>query len=1017
MRGTARCLFDVAGWLFIGRSQDMFRLSRFDCRGWFSQSFDGSNRSGEKRSSKARPRSTKSVLQFEQLEVRQLLTGDFVWVNAVGSTGAESANAVATDSAGNVYTAGTFSGTVDFDPGAGTANLTGAGGTLFVTKVGSNGALLWARNFGPGSGAAGGGSVNGIAVDSTGNVYTTGRFYASADFDPGSGTANLTGIDHEVFVSKLDSSGNFVWAKSKGGGGPSVQSDSGNAIAVDGSGNVYSTGFLGFFGDWNAFVWKLDSAGNTAWTKLTESSSSTTDVALGIAVDASGSVYTTGYFNGTVDFDPGSGTANLISAGGSDAFVWKLTSAGNFAWAKRMGGTSADSARGIGVDGSGNIYTTGIFEGTTDFDPSAGISNLISAGITDAFVSKLDSNGNHVWARSVGGSGNDKGNGIAVDSTGNVYSTGYFEGTADFDPGTGVSNLISAGTTDVFVSRLDSNGNHVWSRSVGGSGDDGGNGIAVDSTGIVYTAGKFSETVDFDPGFGTATRTSAGFSDAFTLKLSPDMLFDLSGLTGDVKLVRNGDLLDLFFNGSFTFGTYVLLDQEPLSDIRSVRIGDTAGLANSVTLDFLAGGTFSIDGGIHFAAGAGTADSIRFLGRANEGFTYAPSSTVTKAGTMRTYGDDVTFTGVENVFVTNTQALLIEPQGSADVLTVVAATGFGGALGSRISGTSGGAAIVPLTFDNIRDVTIDMGARDGVLAQSNDSITFSTGSLEAAGMMNLTVLGGKGADNLTVNNVDLGLPVSGGAFRFEGGAGSDRLAVNGDIEYRLNDTRLMSTGGGRILHDEVERAALNGGAGNNTLIGVGYSGALTLNGLGGNDLMWGGTSTNTILGGTGDDRLYGNAFNDILDGGDGNDLLYGYDGNDSLIGGIGNDQLFGDLGDDSLIGDAGNDQLFGGLGNDSINGGAGLDLLWFDGSDNADSLRLQFLSATTANFIRKPRGLQSVLEQDSVVYDATDEAVVNALDGDDLITIDAAFAILGLVDGGNGIDTCTAPVGWTKASC
>ena len=153
-------------------------------------------------------------------------------------------------------------------------------------------------------------------------------------------------------------------------------------------------------------------------------------------------------------------------------------------------------ASGVAVDGSGNVYTTGFFEGTADFDPenvTAG-DTLVSAGGSDIFVSKLDSAGNFVWAKQMGGGDDDQGHGVAVDGSGNVYTTGHFRSTADFDPGTGVFDLMSsrpeAGPSlDLFVSKLDSAGNFVWARQMGGTGSDQGEDVAVDDRGNVYTTG------------------------------------------------------------------------------------------------------------------------------------------------------------------------------------------------------------------------------------------------------------------------------------------------------------------------------------------------------------------------------------------------------------------------------------------------------------------------------------------------------------------------------------------------
>ena len=238
-----------------------------------------------------------------------------------------------------------------------------------------------------------------------------------------------------------------------------------------------------------------------------------------VALDGSGNVYTAGLFAGTADFDPGAGAFNLASAGFNDIFVSKLDNAGNFVWAKQMGGPSNDQAFGVALDASGNVYTAGNFEATADFDPGASAFNLTSAGFKDIFVSRLDSAGNFVWAKQMGGPGVDRVLGVALDGSGNVYTAGVFRGTADFDPGAGVFNLTSAGEQDIFVSKLDSAGNFVWAKQMGGTGFDEARAVAVDGSGDVYTAGFFFGTADFDPGVGAFNLTSAGSADIFVSKL------------------------------------------------------------------------------------------------------------------------------------------------------------------------------------------------------------------------------------------------------------------------------------------------------------------------------------------------------------------------------------------------------------------------------------------------------------------------------------------------------------------
>ena len=180
-----------------------------------------------------------------------------------------------------------------------------------------------------------------------------------------------------------------------------------------------------------------------------------------VAVDVPGNVYTVGSFAGTADFDPGAGVFNLTSAGGTDVFVSKLDSDGNFLWAGAMGGSSVlsfvccDFASGVALDSAGNVYTVGNFRGTADFDPGAGVFNLTAASLArNAFISKLDSDGNFVWARAMDGSGN-LATDVALDAAGNVYSVGSFV-EVDLDPGPGIFHLTATGTRDAFVSKLDS---------------------------------------------------------------------------------------------------------------------------------------------------------------------------------------------------------------------------------------------------------------------------------------------------------------------------------------------------------------------------------------------------------------------------------------------------------------------------------------------------------------------------------------------------------------------------------
>lgn len=249
------------------------------------------------------------------------------------------------------------------------------------------------------------------------------------------------------------------------------------------------------------------------------------DLGQSVAVDANGNVYTFGTFQGTVDFDPGVGVVNL-TAGPTDVFISKLDAAGNFIWVKQFEGTGSNNAGSISIDGAGNVYTIGTFSNVADFDPGAGVYSLSASGAEDVFISKLDASGNFVWAIQFGGTITDYGSSLTLDAAGNIYTTGYFQGTVDFDPGAAVYNLVTApSATNIFVSKLDPSGNFILAEKLGGTLSDIGYSIAVDLLQNIYISGTYRSNADFDPGAGTYILPSYGFSDIFICKLNSSGAF------------------------------------------------------------------------------------------------------------------------------------------------------------------------------------------------------------------------------------------------------------------------------------------------------------------------------------------------------------------------------------------------------------------------------------------------------------------------------------------------------------
>jgi hypothetical protein len=190
-----------------------------------------------------------------------------------------------------------------------------------------------------------------------------------------------------------------------------------------------------------------------------------------VAVDDSGNVYVAGFFNGIVDFDPGSGTSKLNSVGNS-LFVCKLNRNGGFLWVKSTQGNGSCSYNNIALDRTGNIYVAGSYTGTMDFDPGSGTTNFTTTmADNDIYICKFTGSGAFLWAKALSGpDGNNQCWDIAIDNKGNVLTTGSFTGTVDFNPSSSATvNVTSAGESDIFVSKLDSNGNYLWVKTMGGS--------------------------------------------------------------------------------------------------------------------------------------------------------------------------------------------------------------------------------------------------------------------------------------------------------------------------------------------------------------------------------------------------------------------------------------------------------------------------------------------------------------------------------------------------------------------
>lgn len=325
---------------------------------------------------------------------------------------------------------------------------------LIISSVKANAQFLIS------AGAAGQEYSKDIDIDNQGNIISAGYFYNTVDFDPSVGTNNRTSVGFaDNYIAKYTSTGTLIWATSFG-----------------------STGI---------------------------------DIPHSVVTDNNNNIILTGYFSNTCDFDPSASVAVRTSNGGRDAYIAKYDANGNFQWVVTYGADSLDDAFNLDVDTNGNVYWTGVIEGTVIVGTTT-----FTTQVEDVVFGKISSAGQILWVKQVGGSGIDEGSGIIVDNNGDIIHTGYFQNTVDFDPNAGVSNLTSSGSFDTYFGKYDTSGNLIWMKKIGGPGVDIGapGGITIDNLNNIYIAGNAGVNCDYDPNVGTVIHMMNGTTDWFVTK-------------------------------------------------------------------------------------------------------------------------------------------------------------------------------------------------------------------------------------------------------------------------------------------------------------------------------------------------------------------------------------------------------------------------------------------------------------------------------------------------------------------
>jgi hypothetical protein len=344
----------------------------------------------------------------------------------------------------------------------------------------TGGTKQWTKQLGTSSNEWG----NGVTTDSSGNIYVTGYTGGGLDGNTNSGK-------EDIFLIKYNSSGTKQWTQQLG----TTLWDDGRGVTTDSSGNIFVTGKTEggldgntsgdvFPGSGDIFLVKYDSSGTKQWTQQLGTTSS--DYGFGVTTDSSGNIYVTGFTYGDLDGN--------TSSGSGDIFLVKYDSSGTKQWTKQLGTSSLDVGIDVTIDSSGNIYVTGFTGG--------GLDGNTSSGKEDIILVKYNSSGTKQWTKQLGTSSLDEGNDITIDSSGNIYVTGYTGG--------GLDGNTSSGKNDIFLIKYNSSGTKQWTKQLGTSTFEEGSGVTTDPSGNIYVTGGTLGGLDGN--------TSSGSGDIFLVK-------------------------------------------------------------------------------------------------------------------------------------------------------------------------------------------------------------------------------------------------------------------------------------------------------------------------------------------------------------------------------------------------------------------------------------------------------------------------------------------------------------------
>jgi hypothetical protein len=740
--------------------------------------------------------------------------GDLIWARSWGSNQQDPVTGLTVDPSGNVYVAGTYFKTVDFDPGPGVELRTSEFNTnQYLLKLNAAGEYVSVIELGAGNTVA---HCGGLTSDAQGNVYLAGNLNLTVDFDSGPGVVTRSG-SNDLFLAKYTPSGalSFVTAL----GGEAYEFVSG--LELDAAGNIYMSGhFTGTtdldpgpgvdaYGNYGGFLLKFDAAGNRIFGRAFPVTGAGPQLELnGVAVDATGNAVVVGRIHGTIQFAPLQADP-LQFIGTSDAFVARIDSTGNVVSAGLITSDGWQQANDAAIDAAGNIYIVGTGYYSTDFDPGPG--TQLDSSVSRAYLLHLNAAGEYQSVRKlVLNPIQQSAESIAVDAQGNLWISGYFSGQAELDGDQGsVEAYISGdGSTDIFVTRLMSTATGSLAATIDGHGRLVINDLAnrANRLSVAVNNGQLSvtdETETFALAPLGATLSNGGKTVSIAVSQVSGLLIHAKGGNDQIVAGNLDGLAELLLHvgdGNDQLGT----ETQPFTPGRQTRIDTIGAWADSAYIDI------------------------------------SPLAATTP-----------TLFGSNRVLAVGYQPFRLQSSFTS-VLTT-----------ERVITSSEATHVLQGTERN------DIAAISDIPSSSGQRVRLG-GLLARLEFVETLYFVGSGGNDLLVNQS----PTA--AVTASGGAGDDYLRSSDKTDELMGgegNDRLIGGGGGDYLNGGNGKNFVDGGAGNDRLYGG--NGIDALRGGDGDDVLSGGGSADDIRGGNGRDLLLGGAGSDQLHGEQGNDLLVG----------------------------------------------------------------------------------------------------------------------------------------------